>query len=72
MIEIWSFRSMKLDTIRLPYQGKGLFMVHNSPVLALDFSQDERILASGDKAGSIKVWKVTDGKLLRQINIELS
>ena len=63
---------MKLDTVRLPYQGQELYMVHNSPILALDFSQDESILASGDKAGSIKVWKVSNGKCLKQFNIELS
>ena len=72
LIEIWDFNKMKLDTVRLPYQGKELYMVHNSPILALDFSQDERLLVSGDKTGTIKVWKVADGKRLRQINIELS
>ena len=47
-------------------------MVHNCSILALAFSQDERLLASGDKNGTIKVWKVSDGKRLREINIELS
>ena len=47
-------------------------MVHHCSILALDFSLDERILASGDKSGAIQVWKLSDGKLLRKINIELS
>ena len=38
LIEIWDFKKMKLDTDRLPYQGQELYMVHNSPVLALNFS----------------------------------
>ena len=62
---------MALETETLPYQGDGLFMVHASAVLCLDFSHDGRILASGDKSGSIKVWKVSDGKCLRQIAIQL-
>ena len=63
---------MELDTVRLPYQSQELYMVHNSPILAMDFSKDERLLTSGDKAGNIKVWKISDGKCLREINIELS
>ena len=47
-------------------------MVHSAPVLSLDFSLDNRLLASGDQTGIIKVWKVNDGKCLRQISIELS
>lgn len=47
-------------------------MVHTAPVLALDFSWDNRLLASGDKLGTVKVWKVADGKCLRQISTGLS
>ena len=67
LIEVWNFNTMVLDTTRLAYQGKGHYMVHDnpSPILALDFSLDERLLVSGDQAGTIKVWKVKDGKCLR-------
>jgi WD40 repeat protein len=44
-------------------------MVHSGPVLSMNFSLDNRLLASGDKTGAIKVWKVADGKCLRQISI---
>lgn len=47
-------------------------MVHQSPVLCMDFSLDSRLLASGDHEGFIKVWKVSDGKCLRQISVQLS
>ena len=30
------------------------------------------MLASGDSKGGVKVWKVADGKCLRQLNVELS
>ena len=64
---------MKLETAKLTYQRDGLFMVHQGgPVLSLDFSADGRLLASGDQSGTLKVWKVADGKCLRQISIELS
>ena len=63
---------MKLETERLKFQKDGLFMVHSGPVLSLDFSLDNRLLASGDQQGTVKVWKLADGKCLRQINIELS
>jgi len=35
----------------------------------MEFSWDNRLLATGDKQGQIKVWKVIDGKCLRQISI---
>ncbi len=51
-------------------------MVHESQVLALDFSQemtgDKLMLASGDQQGVIKVWKVTNGKCLRSIELGLA
>ena len=53
-----------------------MFMVHESQVLALDFSQemtgDKLMLASGDQQGGIKVWKVTNGKCLRSIELGLA
>jgi WD40 repeat protein len=53
-----------------------MFMVHESQVLALDFSQemtgDKLMLASGDQQGVIKVWKVTNGKCLRSIELGLA
>jgi len=51
-------------------------MVHESQVLALDFSKemigDKLMLASGDQSGVIKVWKVTNGKCLRSIEFGLA
>jgi hypothetical protein len=53
-----------------------MFMVHESQVLALDFSQemtgDKLMLASGDQQGVIKVWKVANGKCLRSIELGLA
>ncbi len=48
-------------------------MVHKSSVIALDFSKEIReeklMLASGDIDGHIKVWKVSNGKCLRTIEL---
>jgi WD40 repeat protein len=42
-------------------------MLHRKAVLSLIFSQDNKILASGDSEGVIKVWKFSEGKCLRKI-----
>lgn len=51
-------------------------MVHEHSVLSLDFSRemsgDKLMLASGDKSGAIKVWKVQNGKCLRTVEIGLA
>ena len=67
MIEVWNFSNMSLD-LSLPYQEKGLFMIHNKSVLAMTFSKDDRILATGDSEGIIIIWKFADGKILRKID----
>lgn len=51
----------------LAYQAEEAFMVHKGAVLALDFSADDELLASGDVTGTIKVWRVSTGKLLRKL-----
>ena len=48
LIEVWDFANMALETKKLKFQQDGLFMVHNSPVLSVNFSFDNRLLASGD------------------------
>jgi WD40 repeat protein len=44
-------------------------MLHTKAILSLVFSQDDKLLASGDSEGIIRVWKFSDGKKLREINI---
>ena len=41
-------------------------MAHNCSVLSLCFSHDNEYLASGDYEGTIKVWRVATGGLLRK------
>lgn len=41
-------------------------MAHNCSVLSLCFSSDNEYLASGDYEGTIKVWRVSTGGLLRK------
>ena len=47
-------------------------MVHAKAVSCLTFSYDDKILAYGDVGGTIKVWKVKNGKCLRTIDVQLS
>lgn len=42
-------------------------MIHENPVLSLCFNSDDELLASGDKCGIIKIWRVQNGKLLKKI-----
>lgn len=67
LIEVWNYNKMELDK-SLPYQEKELFMIHRKSVLCLIFSNDNKIIASSDSEGIIKIWKFSEGKLLRKID----
>lgn len=45
-------------------------MLHRKGVLSLTFSKDDKILASGDAEGTIRVWKFSEGKKLREIDTQ--
>jgi WD40 repeat protein len=42
-------------------------MCHKESITSLCFSEDDMLLASGDKTGIIKIWKLETGKLLKKI-----
>ena len=44
--------------------------MHSKAVLSLIFSKDDKLLASGDSEGTIRVWKFQDGKKLREIIVQ--
>jgi len=64
-IEVWSY----LGKLRkdLKYQAKDELMSHDYPILALNYTNDSEMLASGDAHGCIKVWKISDGRCLRKV-----
>lgn len=43
-------------------------MFHEESIHAMTFSDDGEILASGDKVGCMKIWKVQSGKCLKKID----
>jgi WD40 repeat protein len=43
-------------------------MVNSKRVISVIFSNDGKLLASGDVEGNIKVWKVNDGACIRKID----
>lgn len=45
-------------------------MMHSKAVLSIVFSKDDKLLASGDTEGTIRVWKFYDGKKLREIVVQ--
>lgn len=57
----------KLRTSDLPFQRNDDLMMHDSPVLAMDISADGTLLGSASSDGTVCVWKIMDGKLLRKL-----
>ena len=58
---------MQLD-LEFPCQAQDLYMLHKRAVMSLHFSKDDKLLASGDAEGILRVWKFSDGKKLREID----
>lgn len=46
--------------------GEGSFMMHEKAVIAVAFSKDSELLASGSQDGQIKVWRVATGQCVRR------
>ncbi|CAM8959086.1 unnamed protein product [Rhodiola kirilowii] len=65
-LEVWDHISGKLKK-DLPYQADETFMMHDEPVLCVDFSRDSEMLASGSQDGKIKVWRIRTGQCLRRL-----
>ncbi|KAJ7015297.1 hypothetical protein NC653_004568 [Populus alba x Populus x berolinensis] len=64
--KVWDYASGNLKK-DLHYQADETFMMHDDPVLFVDFSRDSEMLASGAKDGRIKVWCIRTGQCLRCI-----
>jgi hypothetical protein len=57
----------KLRTSDLVYQKNDDLMMHDAPVIAMDVSHDGTLLGSTSADGTVCVWKIMDGKLLRKL-----
>jgi len=67
-VEVWDFETCRLRR-DLPYQATPddeRFMMHDKAVLAITFSRDGEMLASGSQDCKIKIWRLSTGKLLRR------
>jgi len=64
-IEIWDPLTGKLKN-ELTYQTESNLMFHKDSVLSLNFSKDSKMICSGDSSGLIKIFKVANGKCLRE------
>ena len=59
----------KIRTTDLPYQRSDDLMMHEplQSVLAMDVSHDGTLLGTTSLDGTVYIWKISDGKLLRKI-----
>lgn len=53
-LQVWDFISGRLKK-DLQYQADEQFMMHDTAVLALNFSRDSELLVSGSQDGKLKV-----------------
>lgn len=56
-----------LRTSDLSYQRNDDLMMHDTAVLAMDVSNDGTLLGTTSSDGTVCVWKIMDGKLLRKL-----
>ena len=68
LIEIWDPKCgyKELNTVDYSYQKQHVMGHTDASVLCMAVSNDGEILASGDAVGKVKVWKIANGKCLRQ------
>ena len=57
----------KLRTSDLSYQATDDLMMHSTSILSMTTSNDSTLLGSTSSDGTICIWKLSDGKLLRKI-----
>lgn len=64
-IEVWDHQSAMLRK-DLQYQEEGSFMMHEKAVIAVAFSKESELLATGCQDGQLKVWRVATGQCARR------
>ena len=57
----------KLRTSDLSYQATDDLMMHSTSILSMSTSNDSTLLGSTSSDGTVCIWKISDGKLLRKI-----
>mmetsp|Transcript_66963 Transcript_66963/g.187171 ORF Transcript_66963/g.187171 Transcript_66963/m.187171 type:complete len:525 (-) Transcript_66963:45-1619(-) len=64
-VEVWDYQTAMLRK-DLSYQEEGSFMMHEKAVIAVAFSRDSDLLATGSQDGQLKVWRVASGQCVRR------
>lgn len=67
LIELWDVDTFK-QSQTLQYQVDGNLMFHNESISVLSFSQNSKLICSGDVASTIKLFSVESGKCLGTFN----
>jgi len=66
-IELWDPVRGKIRR-DLKYQADETFMMHDTAVLALAWSRDSELLASGSQDGQVRVWRAQTGQCLKKFD----
>jgi WD40 repeat-containing protein SMU1 len=65
-IEIWDPLTAGLkSSLTYQFENSNIEMFHKHIIISLSFTKDSKMLASGDMEGQIKIFKVANGKCLR-------
>ena len=68
-VEVWDpaarYEELRVD---LPYQKSDELLLHDAPVLSIAISNDGSMMATGSSDGTVKVWKIADGRCLRRFD----
>jgi WD40 repeat protein len=65
LVEVYDSETLRLRG-DLPYQARDEFMIHETAVLAACVGRDGDLLATGDKDGLAKVWRLSTGECVRR------
>lgn len=64
-VEVWDYQAAVLRK-DLAYQEEGSFMMHEKAVIAIAFSKDSELVATGSQDGQLKVWRIASGACARR------
>ena len=66
-VKIWNLRGKLLKILKIPEQQQKIDNPEQKIVSSVKFSPDGKIIASGSYDGTIKLWRIKEGNLIKTI-----